>query len=753
MKGSSDNRDGISLAANSSQTGNIISTSGNIDLLGFVDNGTIVLGQSGGFIQAGIRTSGGGTINIESNSGTVKVEGNAPRYGLAFGVFIQSGSVYFASDNATQTLIKTANTTTNAIFIKGNGQHGISFRGLATKIHATAALGGITVDAVSPNWSTTIYNPVEILSVSGPINWLNSTSTDGIGIFNSGSIAFGSKSGVTGLTSSSSNININIQKLSSGSSTFAIGTTGQVSILGVNGTATFGQAFSTSSFGLNANSQIMTGFTFGSASNTQNLTFDQALTVAGPITAYGGTLTLNENLSSSNGSTISLYGNGLTIASGKTVSSSGQLIVAPQAASNSIGLGGASGTLQLPASYFSTNFTDGFSNIQIGSNSQTGAINTNAFNLQDNMSFLTSGELTLGGKPVLGANNITLGSAISAINLGSPANYFQTNGTGSVSRIVSDNAALLFPVGNSNYNPVTITNNTGAADDFSVRVLDAVYLTGNSGAELTTPRVNATWDINKQTANAGSGVDFEFTWNSGQETGTMNEYQLNHFNNSTWELAAGVSAAPTGTVTKTLTHSSYTGTFSPFAIGNSSVSPLPVTLLDFEVTCEEGKPRFVWTTASEINNSHFDLEQSSDLITWEKAARIEGNGNSNQLISYGYTLEDFRASSGRYFRLHQYDYNGDSEAHFSVYLNEDCLGAGGSVSVYPNPSEGPFTLSGAAAGSEWHLTDASGRILFSRKADSDGNVFFAPELPDGMYFLRSVHQGESILKKIVIRRM
>jgi hypothetical protein len=478
------------------------------------------------------------------------------------------------------------------------------------------------------------------------------------------------------------------------------------------------------------------------------------LTINGPVSVHGSTVSLGQSINSATGGNITLQANTLTFGSGITVSSSGQLIVTAQTPSNSIGVAGTTGSLQITTAHLSTNFTNGFSNIQIGSNSHTGAISTNAFNLQDNMSFLTSGALTLGGKPVLGANNVTLGSAISSINPGSPANYFKTDGTGSVRRTLSNNTALLFPVGNSNYNPVTITNNTGAADEFNVRVLDAVYLTGTSGVELTTPRVNATWDINKQTANAGSGVDFEFTWNSGQETGTMNEYQLNHFNNSTWELAAGVSAAPTGTVTKTLTHSSYTGTFSPFAIGNSSVSPLPVTLLDFEVTCEEGgKPRFVWTTASEINNSHFDLEQSSDLITWEKAARIEGNGNSNQLISYGYTLEDFRASSGRYFRLHQYDYNGDSEAHFSVYLNEDCLGAGGSVSVYPNPSEGPFTLSGAAAGSEWHLTDASGRILFSRKADSDGNVFFAPELPDGMYFLRFVYQGESIVKKIVIRRM
>jgi autotransporter-associated beta strand protein len=339
MKGLSDNRDGISLAANSSSTGTIVSSSGNIDLLGFVESGSVVNGQSGGFIQAGIRTSGGGTINIESNTGTLKIEGNAPRYGLAFGVTIFDGTNYFTSDGATETIIKTANTSNNAITINGNGQHGASFRGLVSKIHSTAALGGITLNSVSSSWTTTIYNPLEILAVSGPINWQNSNSTDGVGVFSLGAISFGSKSGVTGLTSSSSNINIYIQKLSSGTTPFTIATSGQVSILGVNGTASFDQAFSTSTFGLNANSQTMTGFTFGSAANTQNLTFGQSLTVAGPITAYGSTLAINENLLLAPTEVLfHSMGNGLTFGSGITVTSSGQLIVAPQTASNSIGL-------------------------------------------------------------------------------------------------------------------------------------------------------------------------------------------------------------------------------------------------------------------------------------------------------------------------------------------------------------------------------------------------------------------------------
>ena len=106
--------------------------------------------------------------------------------------------------------------------------------------------------------------------------------------------------------------------------------------------------------------------------------------------------------------------------------------MAPNAVSTTIGLAGASGTLQITATHLSTNFANGFSNITIGSDNQTGAIATNAFTLQDPVTFKTSGSLTLGGILTLGVNDITLGSSMSV--LGMPTNFFRSNSTGVVRR-------------------------------------------------------------------------------------------------------------------------------------------------------------------------------------------------------------------------------------------------------------------------------------------------------------------------------
>lgn len=49
------------------------------------------------------------------------------------------------------------------------------------------------------------------------------------------------------------------------------------------------------------------GLTIGKLTNTANITFGNTTTIAGPITAYGGTITLNANLTTTNSGNISLY--------------------------------------------------------------------------------------------------------------------------------------------------------------------------------------------------------------------------------------------------------------------------------------------------------------------------------------------------------------------------------------------------------------------------------------------------------------
>jgi hypothetical protein len=325
---------------------------------------------------------------------------------------------------------------------------------------------------------------------------------------------------------------------------------------------------------------------------------------------------------------------------------------------------------------------------------------------------------------------------------------FQTDGAGSLVKPgIESGSSFTFPVGRSTYNPVTITNNTGTADDFSVRVTDAVLVGGASGNAITTPHVNRTWHIGKNnpSANSGNGVDMSFQWDSAQETGTMAAYKLNSHNGGGWVFASGYggSESVSGINPKTLNYTGYKGSFSLFAIGGSPVSPLPIVLAEFTAVCEDEGVMLNWITESEINNERFFIHRSADLIQWEEVLTLPGAGNSNAPLSYN--ARDERPLRGiSYYRLTQQDYDGAAESFDPVSVYCRLEDAGNALHVYPNPAEDVFSVSLYASQtipeSILELSDLNGRVvvlhtIFPVKGNNSF-LFYREGLVSGTYILR-----------------
>jgi autotransporter-associated beta strand protein len=655
----------------------------------------------GNGVDLGDINTGGASINIVSSGGNsetpaISIIGSTTSSGSSnMGLVTVSGSIQ--------------STGTGSIYLKGKTTNSpFSYYDLGTD--ALASSGDITIEAEGGSFGL-LYR-----------GWLGGRPS-------------------TGVTSSSSNIKLTSDHVHT-NSIITVSSSGKLTIEPFSSSFTNAQMWpSTStisgrftSIGISSN---VSGLTIGKPSNAANLTFRSSTSIAGPVTVYSGAINLDENLSSSNGSTISLFGNVLTIASGKTIASSGSLIIAPQSASNTIGLGGATGTLSLPASYFSTNFADGFSNIQIGSNSQTGAITTNTFTLRDHMTFLTSGSLTLGGKPVLGNNNITLGTGITTINVGSPANYFQTNGSGTVIRSIANNTNLLFPVGRIAYNPISINNKTGTTDTFSVNVLDTAYLNGSSGGAISSNYVKRTWNISKNTAsaNAGSGVDLGFTWNADEVVGSLANPTLNHHNGSSWEIPTSGTASVSGT---TLTYTGYKGTFSPFAIGGSSIFALPVELKEFKANCQNDYIQIDWTTASEIRNKAFELFKSDDAKDWKLIHTTEGQGDKATETHYSFNDLDKKTA---YYRLK--DIDEDGVENWSQIIFADCKNDVSGIQIYPNPaSEFIKVITPFEENTTLNILSMEGKTLKSMPLVSKNNLIHIKDLANGVYIIEIKNQKQ-----------
>jgi len=117
-------------------------------------------------------------------------------------------------------------------------------------------------------------------------------------------------------------------------------------------------------------------------------------------------------------------------------------------------------------------------------------------------------DLTNDGNVLLGPNNLVMASGATISNFDS-ASYFLTNNTGTLLQEVSSNN-VVFPVGNSTYNPVTL-NNVGTVDYYQVSVIDTVFESGTTGLVYTDDRVNRTWVIEEQT-NGGSDLSVTLQW-------------------------------------------------------------------------------------------------------------------------------------------------------------------------------------------------------------------------------------------------
>jgi hypothetical protein len=85
-------------------------------------------------------------------------------------------------------------------------------------------------------------------------------------------------------------------------------------------------------------------------------------------------------------------------------------------------------------------------------------------------------------------------------------------------------------------------------------------------------------------------------------------------------------------------------------------TPLPVELTQFEATPYPQWNVVKWTTASENNSSHFDLESSTDGENWRKIITKYAAGNSTEEIKYSYI--DYNLNPVTYYRLQQFDIDG-----------------------------------------------------------------------------------------------
>jgi hypothetical protein len=176
---------------------------------------------------------------------------------------------------------------------------------------------------------------------------------------------------------------------------------------------------------------------------------------------------------------------------------------------------------------------------------------------------------------------------------------------------------------------------------------------------------------------------------------------------------------------------------------------LPVKLLSFTAACNKKVTTFNWVTASEVNNSYFSIEGSTDQHNWTSIAQVVGAGSSNAIKNYSYTNVN-QVSLTTYYRLKQTDRNGYYTYSFMVAVNP-CEPKMLLVETYPNPTSGFISLTYYQEKTQLGfvaLYDLLGnRVFYTEGFPSNINVVGQPS---GIYFLHVQNAYHKIVKKIII---
>lgn len=84
---------------------------------------------------------------------------------------------------------------------------------------------------------------------------------------------------------------------------------------------------------------------------------------------------------------------------------------------------------------------------------------------------------------------------------------------------------------------------------------------------------------------------------------------------------------------------------------------LPISLISFTGKNESNGVKLAWQTASERNNSHFEVLRSGDDQKEESIAVVNGKGNNSSVSAY--FLTDYNPLNGNnYYTLKQFDFDG-----------------------------------------------------------------------------------------------
>lgn len=195
------------------------------------------------------------------------------------------------------------------------------------------------------------------------------------------------------------------------------------------------------------------------------------------------------------------------------------------------------------------------------------------------------------------------------------------------------------------------------------------------------------------------------------------------------------------------------GNFEGFTLAISNPIVLPIVLGSFEaVNLKNKEVQLNWTTLSELNNEHFNVERSTDGINWKSIVKLKAAGNSAERSNYSY-IDKIPNTEINYYRLKQTDFDGSFTYSNieSVRINRKL-----DIKVYPNPTSNHIYIESADKELlnflvfDQTMKNVTNQVLIQNLGEFQYYLTLN-SLPSGMYFINTENQFIKVLKTEIKR--
>jgi hypothetical protein len=334
--------------------------------------------------------------------------------------------------------------------------------------------------------------------------------------------------------------------------------------------------------------------------------------------------------------------------------------------------------------------------------------------------------------------------------------------SGPLAKIINTQTEFTFPVGKgSTYLPIGITPTVPGQSTFESEYFNTKYSDTSTFGGSGLMSVSRYGYHELQRTLGAIPVILTLYWDANSGVTTTTDLRVAHWNTSNlvWENL-GINNVTGDTTAGHLQTASSVSSFSPFTIGSVTNQPLPVHLSSLSSSIINRNIKLNWTTASEINNSGFNVERMNVLDNnWSKVTFVSGHGTVNTPTNYSF--EDRNLQTGKYkYRLKQIDVNGNFE--YFALNGEVEVGVPKKFDLsqnYPNPFN-PTTKINFDLPADSKVTmmvyDITGREIARlvnneyKKAGYYTTEFNAGMLSSGVYFYSLSADNFRMTKKLVV---